>query len=269
MIGQLIGMEKYKGLPLYLQLKNYIENFIVRRSLKPGFLLPTEQVLGEKFGVSRSTIRHALAQLEIEGTIERKPGKGTFVVIPRFRRSSPELTSFTEDMLARGYQAGSRLIGYRKMHKNLTSFAPDKEILQIIRLRLANDEPIGIQYLHIPKEIAERVGFTRDMLKHKKNISLYKNLEEAGFVVDVANEKISLRPANEFESEYLKVKVGEMLFLVHRETMSIANELLEVVDAVYLPDKYEYTVQLKRVRPREKKILENWNMEKKSKLKKG
>jgi len=255
MIGQLIEMEKYKGLPLYLQLKNYIENFIVRRSLKPGSLLPTEQVLEKKFGVSRSTIRHALSQLEIEGTIERKPGKGTFVAIPRFRRISPKLTSFTEDMLARGYQAGSRLIGYRKMHKNLTSFAPDKEILQIIRLRLSNDEPIGIQYLYIPKEIVGRVGFTRDILKHKKSVSLYKNLEEAGFVIDVANDKISLRPANEFESKYLKVKVGKMLFLVHRETMSVTNELLEVVDAVYLPGKYEYTIQLKRFRLKEKKIL--------------
>lgn len=262
MMVQIDERDKYEGLPLYLQLKNRIEDGIVRNSLKPGSLLPTEQALEKKFGVSRSTIRHALAQLEIEGTVRRVQGKGTFVAIPRFRRSPPELTSFTEDMLARGYQPGSRLIAYGEIHTNLTPFALGEEIVQITRLRLANDEPIGIQYLYLPKEIAERVRFTPDILRNKENISLYKNLEEADFVLDVATEKISIRPANEFESKYLKVKVGEMLFLVHRETMSVSNELLEVVDAVYLPNKYEYTIRLKRFSSREKKRLRSEDVSK-------
>jgi len=237
-----------EGLPLYLQLKDYLENLISRNSLKYGALLPTEKELEKRFGVSRATVRQALAQLEKEGTIKRKQGKGTFVAIPRFRRTSPNLTGFSEDMMARGYQPGSKLLRYRKLSKNrnLTPFGPKKDVVQIVRLRLANDDPVGIQYLYIEKDVADRIGFTPESLKLKRNVSLYRSLEEAGYMIDVANDKISVKPANKFESRYLRVRVGETLFSVHRETMSKNNELLEVADAVYLPNKYEYTVQLKR-----------------------
>jgi len=44
-----------------------------------GSLLPTERALGEKFGVSRITIRAALAELERRGMVSRRPGVGTRV----------------------------------------------------------------------------------------------------------------------------------------------------------------------------------------------
>ncbi|NKX54481.1 FadR/GntR family transcriptional regulator [Arthrobacter mobilis] len=56
-----------------------LERLILEGELKPGDRLPTEQELGELFGVSRVSIRQALRELEARGLIDRKPGRGTTV----------------------------------------------------------------------------------------------------------------------------------------------------------------------------------------------
>ncbi|NTJ43381.1 FadR family transcriptional regulator [Agrobacterium larrymoorei] len=55
--------------------------------LAPGDKLPTEHVLSKTFGVSRSVIREAIAQLRNEGVVETRQGVGAFVTDPRQRVS--------------------------------------------------------------------------------------------------------------------------------------------------------------------------------------
>ncbi|WP_425627963.1 FadR/GntR family transcriptional regulator [Agrobacterium tumefaciens] len=55
--------------------------------LGPGDRLPTEHVLAKTFGVSRSVIREAIAQLRNEGFVETRQGVGAFVTDPRQRLS--------------------------------------------------------------------------------------------------------------------------------------------------------------------------------------
>ncbi|MDD5014418.1 MAG: FadR/GntR family transcriptional regulator [Atribacterota bacterium] len=56
-----------------------IRNLIKKGKLKPGDKLPPEQVLAEKFGTSRPSVREALSALEILGIIESRGGKGNFI----------------------------------------------------------------------------------------------------------------------------------------------------------------------------------------------
>lgn len=55
--------------------------------LQAGDRLPTEHILAKTFGVSRSVIREAIAQLRNEGYVETKQGVGAFVTDPRQRFS--------------------------------------------------------------------------------------------------------------------------------------------------------------------------------------
>jgi GntR family transcriptional regulator len=65
--------------PLYVEVMEELERLIKGRKLQPGEKLPSVESLTEMLGVSRSTVREALANLETQGLIVRKQGSGTFV----------------------------------------------------------------------------------------------------------------------------------------------------------------------------------------------
>src|SRR6201992_3818779 len=67
------------GVPLHRQLFLVLHDEIARGALAPGEPLPTEQALCDQFGVSRITVRRALADLADAGLIERRQGVGSFV----------------------------------------------------------------------------------------------------------------------------------------------------------------------------------------------
>src|SRR6516165_9973396 len=67
------------GVPLHRQLFLVLHDEIDRGVIAPGEALPTEQTLCEQFGVSRITVRRALADLAQQGYIERRQGVGSFV----------------------------------------------------------------------------------------------------------------------------------------------------------------------------------------------
>ena len=72
--------------------------------------LPSERELGEQFGVSRVTVRNALAELEEQGQIYRVQGKGAFVSTEKFHQPLSSLTSFTQDMDSQGMVSGARIL---------------------------------------------------------------------------------------------------------------------------------------------------------------
>src|SRR3984957_967527 len=67
------------GVPLHRQLFLVLHDEILRGAMAPGDTLPTEQALCDQFGVSRITVRRALADLAEQGYIERRQGVGSFV----------------------------------------------------------------------------------------------------------------------------------------------------------------------------------------------
>jgi GntR family transcriptional regulator len=67
------------GLPLHRQLADRLRGQILDGALPPGAQLPTEAELTERYGVTRPTIRQAVAQLRTEGWVETRHGAGSFV----------------------------------------------------------------------------------------------------------------------------------------------------------------------------------------------
>jgi GntR family transcriptional regulator of arabinose operon len=73
--------EKLEGSPKYRRIYNDLRHALTTSRYSPGDKLPSENELVEHFGASRPTVGRALAQLEIEGMVERRPGSGTFVCV--------------------------------------------------------------------------------------------------------------------------------------------------------------------------------------------
>jgi GntR family transcriptional repressor for pyruvate dehydrogenase complex len=80
---------------VYMKIVEQIRDLIKEGRLKPGDKLPPEQILAEKFGTSRPSVREALSALEILGITESRGGKGNFIKnnlnIPSYEQKYREL----------------------------------------------------------------------------------------------------------------------------------------------------------------------------------
>jgi GntR family transcriptional regulator len=80
------AIDRVSPVPFYFQLAELLETEIASGRWEPGARLPSEPDLCGQYGLSRTTVRQALARLEQRGLIERFKGRGSFV-----RRGEPGL----------------------------------------------------------------------------------------------------------------------------------------------------------------------------------
>jgi GntR family transcriptional regulator len=105
-------IDRASPVPFYFQLAALFENEIVQHRWTPGVRIPSENELGERYGLSRTTIRQALARLEQEGLVSRSKGRGTFVGDSRPRSWMIQSTEgfFGDELLRAGRPVESRIL---------------------------------------------------------------------------------------------------------------------------------------------------------------
>ncbi len=94
------------------QIEDWLAGQIAAGALVPGDRLPTEHDLAAWFGVSRMTLRHALAELARRGLVTRTSGRhgGTFVAAPKLEQDLTTLAGFSEQRRRHGMVAGARVL---------------------------------------------------------------------------------------------------------------------------------------------------------------
>ena len=91
-MGGLVPAEVFQRVvvePAYKAVSAAIAAAILDGALPAGAALPTEQVLSERFGVHRSTVREAIRQVEQEGLLQRREGRRLFVCLPGVHDLAP------------------------------------------------------------------------------------------------------------------------------------------------------------------------------------
>src|SRR6202044_552604 len=98
------------GVPLHRQLFLVLHDEIARGAIAPGDALPTEQALCAQFGVSRITVRRALADLAEQGYIDRRQGVGSFVRQPDRSDEAPLGGSYMDGLRQTQFQTSIEVV---------------------------------------------------------------------------------------------------------------------------------------------------------------
>nr|WMC99563.1 GntR family transcriptional regulator [Aminobacter aminovorans] len=203
--------------PLWHQAEQAMRTLISSGEWATGAQIPNEERLCDLLGVSRITVRHALRNLEDSGLLSREHGRGTFVRSPTVIAGVRGLTSFTQEMANLGLNLGTRLLDARIIAADAQvagalEIEEGTPVLQLRRLRLGNDQPIGIQTAHLP---AARVP---GLLETAASVSsLYETLKASyGIVPQEAREIYRIGEVKPEDAELIQLKVGSSAFMVER-----------------------------------------------------
>lgn len=208
-------------------------------TLQPADVLPSERMLAELFGVSRSTVRAALKLLEDEGVLRSAPGIGTFVAAPHLSKA-PVLMSFSEEVRARGWKPGSRLtdssVGVADfgVAHNL-SIEPGSTYYEINRVRLADDVPLAIERVRLPER------YFPGLLDHDLEGSLYALLsEQYGVRVSRHERRISAMAVDAQTAQLLDVPERSAGLYVAQEGYDQHGRKVEHGQSLYRGDRYDF-----------------------------
>jgi GntR family transcriptional regulator len=104
-------INREEALPYYAQLGQILRREIAEGRFKPGQALPSEAELGSLYGISRTAVRQALAELVAEGLVQKEKGKGSFVRrSPLAEFTVQELRGFFDEMTDKGHKVSDRVL---------------------------------------------------------------------------------------------------------------------------------------------------------------
>lgn len=236
-------LQTASGGPLYVKLKNMIEQAMKDGRLKHGDALPAERDIADAAAISRVTVRKAIDDLVDQGLLVRRRGSGTFVSkpVPRMQQSLTRLTSFSEDMRRRGMTAGSRWLDRGLFHptpeETMTlGLSGNARVARLVRLRTANDMPIALERTSLPDDILPDPDAVEN--------SLYQALSGRRIQPVRANQRISAVLLKEEETELLGVPTGSAALSVQRIAYLDSGRVMEVSTALYRSDAYDLIAEL-------------------------
>ena len=241
-------IDKNLPIPFYYQivqvLRDVIRDFGVSATGQE-IPFPSEADLCSNFQVNRGTIRHALDVLEREGLIYREKGRGTFLRTRRVEVDLTNLCSTTEDLRARGWEPGTRVLDITEIqpgtHIRKALNLPDNATVWFLyRLRLADGEPISLQRSYIPVSMAPD-------LNHKDLTgSLYNNLNDSyNLKMAFASQIIRVRLVSPEEAELLAIEEGTPVFEFTRTSCDPTDRPIEYLESLWRGDRYDLFVRLK------------------------
>ena len=99
-----------EGIPKYIQLAKILRDKILAQEYRPEEQIPTEADLCKEYNVSRITVREAINKLVQENFLDRRQGRGTYVVHQKLRRNIAKVYSFSSDMRQLGLRPSSRVL---------------------------------------------------------------------------------------------------------------------------------------------------------------
>lgn len=241
-------------IPLYYQIKNTLNEWIVNREYSPGERLPSEHELSLHFGVNRLTVRRAIALLTQEGLLIARQGEGTFVtenekLIDSYRL---EFSGFMDDLF---YQVSisktmsgdiDTVKASKKVLEKLHLENKEENVVKISRVRYLREQSFAYTINYFPMDIGMRIK-KEDILK-KPILRIIEN--DLGIELLEAFQTIEASFADKKIAKLLEIEPGSPILFVERTMYSKNRKPVEFVQTSYRSDLYKYVVRLQKKKGR-------------------
>lgn len=235
--------------PLWFQIAERLTASLEAGEFVVGDTLPSEAELGRRFSVSRTTARAALGSLAQRGLITQKSGRGSIVLPRKVEQPLNLLSSFSEDMRARGLAPG-----YRDVRVDAAPAPADvaaelkvthgHRVVRVRRVLLADDVPIAMSESWLSPRV---LATDADLSEVDSLTSLYDWLERhRGVRVAIGTEVIEGGVADEELAALLETTGGSAVLVARRTACDHDGAPLEYAVRHYRADRYRYRIELSR-----------------------
>jgi GntR family transcriptional regulator len=228
-----------RGVTRYLQIYTVLAQALAEASIGAGEALPSESALVRTYGVSRTTVRRALARLAAEGRIGRRPGRGNFALGKSERlESARQLVPIPDDLRSAAPNANARVLSFDRVPtpefllREWRDFG--ETALLIRRIRYLEDDPVVLSTTYVPESVACRLtrrGLGRD--------TVLLALDKLGFRAVTGEQEANAIAADPLTARYLNLDVGAVLLNVKRLMFDSKNRIIEWTNFAYRPDRCE------------------------------
>jgi GntR family transcriptional regulator len=220
---------------------------ITTGALAPGQRLGAEREIAERLGVSRSTVRAAVADLVHSGAVRRARGRagGIFAAERKVERDLTSLTSLPAYLRRQGFQSDARVISTAMIRPESEVAASlglreDELAHEIVRVRLADGQPISLERATFP------VGRFPGLLDRSLGGSLYELLAaEYRLEPGEAEERIEVVSAGPPEATLLGLSRGAPLVAIARTAWDSEGEPFEASRDLFRGDRVRIVVRAK------------------------
>jgi len=246
-----VPLDPASATPAYLQVAHGLAARIESGALEGGSALPAERDLAGTLGLSRVTVRQALALLARQGLLTRRHGSGTFVNAPglaadpaRPPRPLGLLTGFSDDVRSRGGTPGARVLSFEEARPTpqeamTLALSPQDRVYRLRRLRTADGEPLAVEESTLP---AGAVGPLT--VADVTDASLYGLLAERGLSPVRAVRHLRAVNAEPPLAGWLGVAPGAALLATERVSWAEGGRPVEHARAHYRGDRYDFVMEL-------------------------
>jgi GntR family transcriptional regulator len=234
------------GLPLYRRIELDLRDRIRDGGLPPGAKVAPEPELMAEYGVSRATVRQALAGLVAEGLLEIRRGLGTYVTAPRFEHTIGGFYSFSREIERHGLVPGTKVLDLRTQPAGddvaePLGIEPGTPVVALRRLRLAGPDPLVVETSHLPA-----VRFPGLETVDFSTVRLYDTLMNAyGCRPTRAKETFEPILLTADEAALLDQRRGEPALRVERVAFDQDDAPIEFCRSTVRGDRYRYSVELR------------------------
>ena len=226
----------------YRQVAAQVRQAIAEERYGPGGRLPSEGALAEQYGVSRGTVRQALALLRNDGVVTSRRGTRRVVLDNPPLQDFAELTSFTGWARSLGEQPGGRMLRQEQRaatdeERHQLRLAAEAEVQWVLRVRTLSGRAVMVERTVYPQPVGALVA-----VMPAEAVSVTELLVRHGVLLADADHTIDLVLADEQDAELLGCAAGDPLLRERRRTTDPAGVPVEWSEDRYLPGTVAFTV---------------------------